>query len=499
MNRLRRLAAVLSVGAVLLAGIGLASGRVAHVTTSGVSMLPTYVAGDLVVVAKADRYEVGDIAAYRVPGRHLLVLHRIVARDADGGFTLQGDNNQSIDPYTPRADEIVGRAVLHVPRAGKVLSSGLARLVALALLLVVLGVMTVTPSHTQKPAHRAAPRRASRVWRAFLVLDAMLLVAVAAAHVAAAGADRDPAPIEASPAPSQTIDLSYGADVAPSDTYPTGRIVTGDPVFTRLADRVEIRFGHTTDAGAAGVSGTAKLDVRLETAGGWSTTQPLAAETPINDAPLELSATLVLADIRALAGRVAEQTGTPASPVDVTVVASGEARLGGAESVPFEVDLPLQLGPQSLAFSGASTLTDGGPDTGPVVREALAFERTEPGPREPAEPRNLRTPALIALLLAVAATAVSWPTDDDTAAGTIGAPAVLQLDLPVTTARIQVGGRAAVDAIASVASRPVIVGPEWDGVLTAEALYWCRTTAPAPAGESDPAPTARPQPPANVA
>ena len=62
---------------VLLLACAVATGRVGYVTTNGVSMNPVYYQGDLVVVARADSYKIGQIVAYRLPAKHLVVLHRI--------------------------------------------------------------------------------------------------------------------------------------------------------------------------------------------------------------------------------------------------------------------------------------------------------------------------------------------------------------------------------------------------------------------------------------
>ena len=113
---LRGLAAL----AVCVAG-AIVTGRVAIVVTSGVSMNPVYYQGDLVVVAKVRLLR--DRPDRRLPGTRqedFVALHRIIAGDASG-FTFKGDNNQSIDPYHPTADQIVGGAVLHIPHGGQVL------------------------------------------------------------------------------------------------------------------------------------------------------------------------------------------------------------------------------------------------------------------------------------------------------------------------------------------------------------------------------------------
>ena len=75
---LRRLAAVsaavIAVLMILVAGM-VATGQVSFVVTHGTSMHPVYYEGDLVVVAPASSYQVGQIVAYREPGRDGVVLH----------------------------------------------------------------------------------------------------------------------------------------------------------------------------------------------------------------------------------------------------------------------------------------------------------------------------------------------------------------------------------------------------------------------------------------
>ena len=82
-------------------------------------MEPHYHTGDLVVIAPASSYHVGEIVAYHgdLDG-HRVVLHRIVGGNATSGFVMKGDNNHSIDPLHPKASQVIGRAVLHIPKVG---------------------------------------------------------------------------------------------------------------------------------------------------------------------------------------------------------------------------------------------------------------------------------------------------------------------------------------------------------------------------------------------
>ena len=99
-------------------------GSVTYVIVRGDSMLPLYQAGDLVVLRAATDYVVGDVVAYRVPagdvGAGQIVIHRLVAGDGTT-FVARGDNTPAPDPWPAEREQIVGRAWLALPGAGRVL------------------------------------------------------------------------------------------------------------------------------------------------------------------------------------------------------------------------------------------------------------------------------------------------------------------------------------------------------------------------------------------
>jgi signal peptidase len=101
-------------------------GDATYVVIRGSSMLPVFKSGDLVIARAAATYTVGDALAYRVPpgeiGAGTIVIHRIIGGDGEAGFTLQGDNNDAPDPWHPRLADAVGKAVLAVPDAGRVIA-----------------------------------------------------------------------------------------------------------------------------------------------------------------------------------------------------------------------------------------------------------------------------------------------------------------------------------------------------------------------------------------
>jgi signal peptidase I len=116
-------ASVLWMGSLRPQGLG---GPAAYVMVRGVSMLPTYHTGDLVVVHPQASYGRGEVVAYRVPqgevGAGSVVIHRIVGGSTVGGLVLRGDNNPVSDDWHPRERDIVGRAWLVAPRVGLLLA-----------------------------------------------------------------------------------------------------------------------------------------------------------------------------------------------------------------------------------------------------------------------------------------------------------------------------------------------------------------------------------------
>jgi signal peptidase I len=100
-------------------------GPASYVVVRGSSMLPGMSTGDLVIGQASESYQVGDVVAYRVPDGQIgdghIIIHRIVGGDA-AAFTLQGDNNDAIDPWTPRDADVIGRAWIVVPGVGRLLA-----------------------------------------------------------------------------------------------------------------------------------------------------------------------------------------------------------------------------------------------------------------------------------------------------------------------------------------------------------------------------------------
>jgi signal peptidase len=87
------------------------------------SMEPKMYAGDVVIIIKtpADNIETGDIIQFRVP-EGVTIMHRVVEiqETEEGGkvFITKGDNNDQPDPEPVLPDNLVGKAIMTIPKVG---------------------------------------------------------------------------------------------------------------------------------------------------------------------------------------------------------------------------------------------------------------------------------------------------------------------------------------------------------------------------------------------
>ena len=127
---------------------------------SGHSMDGTYRTGDL-VVSRCGPAEVGDVIVYQPQDMGgVRIIHRIVGGTADDGWVVQGDNNDFTDPWTPRGDEVVGVARVHVGGAGALSSLFLSPVVWVSLILVAAGILCWPARQDDEPAADVEPEPA---------------------------------------------------------------------------------------------------------------------------------------------------------------------------------------------------------------------------------------------------------------------------------------------------------------------------------------------------
>jgi signal peptidase I len=398
----RRAAGLVLAGIVAVIAAAFATGLIGYVDTTGDSMEPLYRTGDLVVVTHVDHYHVGEVVAYHGgTDGHLVILHRIIGGNANG-FVIKGDNNQSDDPSHPRASQIIGQAVLRIPKIGGVIGSPITRVALLLALLTIIVVFIKNPSPKRRAAHAARQARDLRAiaWKLLLGLDTLLLVALSLSFGLSSAATN-------TPAYTQTGVFTYQAHPPVSDVYPTGHVVTGDPVFVRLLTVLGVSFHYSTNAPHTAVHGTVRLDAALSDAMGWRSSLQMVSPTPLKAGSADLTATLDLSRIQSLATSVADQTGLGAVPINVAVTASAVVTVGSAKPVHYTSQLPFQLTNLEATMAGAKASSS---------THGLAVVSTSPltptashGSTTGAAHRDIRLGLLALLLLAIAATAVIWP------------------------------------------------------------------------------------------
>lgn len=282
-------------------------GRVTYIITSGTSMQPGIETGDLVLVRRASRYHVGDVAAYHSADLGTTVLHRIVEVEGDR-FVFQGDANSWRDPELVAGRDVLGSQWLRVPAVGRLAAHarGPAGL-ALALGLLTVGVYRRRSS--PRPKHRRPSRR--RSWPAPTVVAGGALT-VAGLSLAVSGLVR---PASASDSPVR--DIAYRLDVttgysaaAPAGLFDGPVVRTGQPVFVQLTDQLDLRSRVAVVSDAAlQLTGRARLIVQIQDDSGWERTVLTGAPVRIAGPVTLVTTKLDLDELVALVNTLETTTG----------------------------------------------------------------------------------------------------------------------------------------------------------------------------------------------
>lgn len=117
---------VVCIGAVILCGTLLFKSYVQHENPPFVlgysplpvmsgSMEPVFHAGDVIIIQKADDYQLNDIITFQSEGA--LITHRIIERN-ENGYVTKGDANSAKDEDIIQKDQIIGTYVVAIPWIG---------------------------------------------------------------------------------------------------------------------------------------------------------------------------------------------------------------------------------------------------------------------------------------------------------------------------------------------------------------------------------------------
>lgn len=354
-------------------------GRTTYLITQGTSMEPRIHQGDLVLVRKAASYRVGDIVAYRLTPR-TLVLHRITGIAANVGaagaphWIMKGDNNAWPDSKQPATQDIVGKLWIQLPSAGSTWLR-LGKPLALALFLLMAGIMlqTTTANTSQEPGPRAKSRlrkpagswtgsSAVSVWFQALVVVGLLAPVFL---VLCAIAFAQPAQQLGSVAVTYDQNGVFGySAAAPPGIYDQQEVTTGEPVYLRLVHDLTVRFTYHFKAQAPhDLHGTYQIFLTIAGENGWRRTAALAPATAFSGDTVRMSGKVDLTQVQALLAAVAQQTGVQGQLSTLTLqpVVKTLGTLSGAKlSERFSPSLRFRMAPLELVLDKGAN-DNGGP------------------------------------------------------------------------------------------------------------------------------------------
>jgi signal peptidase I len=376
---LSALVALLLVAAWLFVPTALGGGTT-YVSTYGTSMEPHFSTGDLAVVRPAGSYEVGDVVAYRSEGLGTTVLHRIVEREGDR-FVTQGDNNSFLDDDRPTAEQVMGALWLRVPQGGKALAALTSPAILGVVSLAIGALMWVARRPRRRrgrsrraprplsfsPPTLAAPARASasRAAVAGSAVGVLGLVASGALLVL----PEQHAATRAVPV-TQQGHFTYTGTAERGTTYPDGRVDTGDPIYTALADALSVSYEQTVaSAGDLRADGTLRLGLTLTAPDGWTAELDGGRAVPLRNSTAIATLELDTPGAAALLAAHYDEVGLDAGAATLTITPELAVE-GTVDGRPFAVAPPPGLafsldpsaltmagGAEALQTSGGSTVT----------------------------------------------------------------------------------------------------------------------------------------------
>lgn len=347
-------------------------GQAAYVMVNGISMEPGYHTGDLVIVRKAQAYQVGDVITYRDAEMGAFVIHRIVSIE-HGQFVIKGDNNSWLDAYHPTQEEIVGKQWIHAPKLGRVMQ-WFRQPVNLSLTIVLLGgvfmsSLMIKPRRGQKGKNQPAGNFGGVLEGGLYLFGVLCLLFLGLGIFAFLR------PLTRTADKIQYLQesrYSYSAIGTPM-IYDSESVRSGEPVFPKLTCFLNIGFTYNVlGQQLQAVSGSHQSFARvMDEQSGWQRTIPMAQVATFSGNSFTTTSTLDLCTVLALVDTMEQETGLRAntytleivSPVTMVANAEGNQIIDSIEpklvfkfdqvhfvlATPNGQDDPLNLAKQGLA------------------------------------------------------------------------------------------------------------------------------------------------------
>jgi signal peptidase len=302
-------------------------GQASYVIIAGASMEPSLHWGDLVIARQSDTYEIGDVVTYIHP-RVGPVIHRII--DVDGlTYVLQGDNNEWIDSYQPRGDEIVGESWLTLPGVANYLKE-LRSPLGLALLSISIGILVlVTLSQQHNQHEKKATQKGKKILTSssstvdiregwIFTFAVILLAGILLGAFAFASPLWETLILEVPY--HHRGKFSYSAKAPPS-VYDQGRVQSGDAIFHSIVDDFIVRYTYEFDGPkTTDFSGTYELFLELSEPNGWIRRIELLPVTNFNETTLSIYRSIDISQILWLVGHLHDRTNFDRLAFDVRII-----------------------------------------------------------------------------------------------------------------------------------------------------------------------------------
>ncbi len=112
----------------------------AYTVLSG-SMEPELHPGDVTIIVNKNKVNLNknDVITFKTDNS--IITHRIIEKK-DEGYVTKGDNNNVIDSFIVKPENIIGKVVFHIPKIGYIIKF-LARPLVIAIEMIILSILII--------------------------------------------------------------------------------------------------------------------------------------------------------------------------------------------------------------------------------------------------------------------------------------------------------------------------------------------------------------------
>jgi len=276
-------------------------GDTSYIIVVGHSMEPTFYHGDLVIAKKSDNYTNGDIIVYK--HRDTYVVHRIV-EVTDKGYRTQGDNNPNPDPWLLRKEDVLGKAIIHVPYFGYILA--FARTPVGVFFISFIFLLTLMPGMTERRGEMYLTKK--QMILAFLI-GTFIVLAIASGFVNRM--DEKTAIRIEEVEQRHYGNFSYVAHLKPNVLYGKTELRPGEgAIYSNLLEFLLIRFNYRSEGKEA--FGNYSVHVYIENPDEWIKEIDYIPKKSFRNS-FGFNYTLNLSEIQRLIEIIEEETGVSGS------------------------------------------------------------------------------------------------------------------------------------------------------------------------------------------